>query len=189
MLGQKRPLSPESPRASRAKTKRHSIAPPLDISDDDQDTLESILAQIKAQEQSEALARQLQEEWDAPGPSNPSGASARNTNSALDDIIVISDDEEEDDETIARRLAKQWELEDVVPDRTLETQSSSSNPSGSKGKAKVQPPAAAVPTPASALEQYRVLFTGTRICSCGVALPSPRGHVSPQYSTAATSAV
>ncbi|OJT09580.1 hypothetical protein TRAPUB_13957 [Trametes pubescens] len=187
MLGQKRPLSPESPRSSRTKTKRHSVAPPVDVDDDDEDTLEFILAQIKAQEQSEALAKKLQAEWDAPGPSIPSGAGACGSNSDLDDVIVISDDEEEDDEAIARRLAKQWELEDVVLDRTPE--SSSSKSSDSKGKANAHSATTTTPTPTSALEQYRVLFTGTRICSCGVALPSPRGHVSPQYSTAASSAV
>ncbi|KAI0368884.1 hypothetical protein BV20DRAFT_968673 [Pilatotrama ljubarskyi] len=186
MRGQKRRLSPESPRKDR--TKRPTVAP-IDISDydDGEDSLQSILAQIKAQEESEALAKRLHQEWNAPGPSNASGGPsgsracgrvAPDGDGDGDDVIVISDDDvemQEDDEAVARRLAKEWEVQDVVPDGS--PSNSSSNPPSVKGKARSRSDSGAAQWPAAVLEQYKDLFRGERTCSCGAKLPSPRGPV------------
>ncbi|KAI0673805.1 hypothetical protein C8Q78DRAFT_1019118 [Trametes maxima] len=178
MRGRKRPLSPASPRKVTVKK------PVLEwnaIPDDDEDSLESILAQIKAQEESEALARRLQQEWNAPGPSGvqpePAGPSGTGTRSrcTFGNVIEISDDEgHEDDEAVARRLAAQWEREDATPGCLPP---SIHNTSASKGKDKASSEAGAPRSPASVLESYRALFSGERSCSCGSKVSSPRGHV------------
>ncbi|CCL98146.1 uncharacterized protein FIBRA_00140 [Fibroporia radiculosa] len=74
---------------------------------DDEEPLEVVLAKIKAQEESEALARQLQQEWD-----NPSSGSGNATSSDL--MQHSSTGTEESDEALARRLAKEWEVMDAV---------------------------------------------------------------------------
>ncbi|KAI0652529.1 hypothetical protein C8Q79DRAFT_938107 [Trametes meyenii] len=174
----KRSLSPDSPRKDPAK--RPTLEPIVNPDDDDEDSLESILAQIKAHEESEALARRLQQEWNAPEPSSVQpkrsapGGSATRSRSTPDDAIEILDDEQEDDEAVARRLAAQWELEDAV------SLNHSPQPAFSmstfKGKQKYSPEAA-TRSPASVLETYKALFSGERNCLCGVPVSSPRGHV------------
>ena len=84
---------------------------------DDDDEFAAVLASIRDAEASEALARQLQEEWDAgqstssngngaghgPGPSSSkNGLTNGNGSHAV-----------ESDEALARRLAKEWGSEDV----------------------------------------------------------------------------
>ncbi|KAI0828834.1 hypothetical protein BC628DRAFT_1408922 [Trametes gibbosa] len=157
MSGHKRPLSPEVPSTQRTRAKRVAT---VCVPDDDEDSLDDILAQIKAQEESEELARKLQAEWNAPGPSRQSTAVG---GSAPCDVIVISDDELEDDEAMARRLATEWGVEDDVPRRPPST--SYGDPSPSKGKASSDDDP--IPSPMSVLEQYRELFIGERACLCG----------------------
>ncbi|KAI0354631.1 hypothetical protein OH77DRAFT_1425701 [Trametes cingulata] len=187
MRGHKRRLSPESPRKGR-RTKRPTVAPaPIHISefDDGEDSLESILAQIKAQEESEALARQLHEEWNASGPSNASGgpSGSRACGSPApdsDDVILISDDDDEmqeDDEAVARRLAEERQVVDVVPDKSPSNSSDDIDSPPVKGKATSRSEPAPSHLPAALLEQYRDLFIGERTCSCGAKLPSSRGAV------------
>ncbi|OSD00825.1 hypothetical protein PYCCODRAFT_1478855 [Trametes coccinea BRFM310] len=178
MRGQKRRLSVEPENAP--KTKRPALASGPNA-DDGEDSLESILALIQAQEESEALARKLQQEWNPPGPSNssaPKDSGASRRAATPDSVIEISDDEhQEDDETIARRLAKQWELEDTVPGTVP---APPTNLPSTKGKATSLLNTQSTTRgelPTSALEQFRYLFTRNKTCSCDAEIPSPRGYV------------
>lgn len=167
-----------------APSKRPATARVLD---NDEDSLENILAQIKAQEDSEALARKLQDEWNAPVPCGrwqpTAGGSGSHNSSGPSDIIVISDDDAEDDQAMARRLAKEWDLEDsVLQSHPL---ASSRRPSPPKDKARhSSSDTSPAPLPTSDLAQYRELFVGERSCSCGFRMPTSRGLVS-QCATAA----
>ena len=225
MPGQKRRLSHDSPRQSTKRLATDSAVMSA-FNDDDEDSLESILAQIKAHEESEALARKLQEEWDEtsdtgnPGLSSSRPRSRRGPSSSTErsfstndhpDVIELSDgdsihDEQtqvpEDDEAMARRLAKEWEIEDsarlndnhqppastsmLSPRRTkrrakrLVVQSrsgSASDPIAIDDKDDITVPNEKLP-PVAQLEECRALFTGDKTCSsCSAKLPSPRGHV------------
>ncbi|KAH9849201.1 hypothetical protein C2E23DRAFT_840286 [Lenzites betulinus] len=177
MSTHKRPLSSESLDMQNAPSKRSATARVLDS---DEDSLEDILAQIKAQEESEALARKLQDEWNAPVPCSrwqpTAGGSGSHNSSGPSDIIVISDDDAEDDQAMARRLAKEWDLEDsVLQSHPL---ASSRRPSPPKDKARhSSSDTSPAPLPTSDLAQYRELFVGERSCSCGFRMPSSRGLV------------
>ncbi len=146
--------------------------------DDDEDSIESILAQIQAQEESEALARKLQEEWNAPGASVGSTA-PRRPHSTPDDAIEISDGEgaPEDDEAMARRLAKEWEAEDVVLINPSLSQSKTQPCATRSGKRRAESHAPSELHHVTRVEQCRDLFTGEKVCSCGAKIPSARGHV------------
>ncbi|KAI0778812.1 hypothetical protein BD413DRAFT_660998 [Trametes elegans] len=184
MRDRKRRISDSPPRMD--STKKPNLAP-----DEDEDWLESILAQIKAEEESEVYARWLQEKLNAPSPSAAPAASADSSSDASrrhapDNVIEISDDEEpEDDEAVARRIAKQWEEEDRAP--TGSSSSSSHHPASTKGKSRgmgkgkgrsfPHPNPLQSPAPLSVLRQYRELFAGEKSCSCGANVPSPRDQV------------
>jgi hypothetical protein len=75
------------------------------VLEDDEEDLDAILAHIKEQEESEQLARRLQEEW--------------NGTSSVEDPIVV-DGNMENDEALARKLAQEW------------TEDGGDQPSGSK---------------------------------------------------------
>ncbi|KAI1793068.1 hypothetical protein LXA43DRAFT_1127421 [Ganoderma leucocontextum] len=208
MSTRKRRLSSE-PSPKTTKNLKLATAP-VDDHDDGDDSLESILARIKAHEESEALAHKLHQEWNStssnsvsPSPSSarahsvgPSGGTRTELPaSAPEDVVIISDGDSvnepvpEDDEAMARRLAKEWEIEDS-PLPARHPMPSTSARHATKGKAKRSvhhsqsidndaTPAADEHLPAVAkLEQCNDLFTGEKTCpSCGAALPSPRGHV------------
>ncbi|KAL7285064.1 hypothetical protein ACG7TL_000155 [Trametes sanguinea] len=168
MRGQKRRLSVEPENAPKTKRPALASGPNLNA-DDGEDSLESILALIQAQEESEALARKLQQEWNPPGPSNssaPKDSGASRRAATPDSVIEISDDEhQEDDETIARRLAKQWELEDTVPGTVP---APPTNLPSTKGKATSLLDTQSTTRgelPTSALEQFRYLFTRNKTCN------------------------
>lgn len=162
----KRSLSPPSPSSQNHKRIRTD---PIVIEDDsDDDDLPRILAQIKQQEESEKLAKQLQEEW------APAGSSSN--------AIVIEDD----DEAFARQLAKEWgeaeannhssgskqtETEAVVP-RSPESPKIQHRPSYQYS--------AEERTPTEIMSFYRSTFTVERPCTkCGESVQSPRGYVCP----------
>ncbi|OBZ78821.1 Baculoviral IAP repeat-containing protein 6 [Grifola frondosa] len=176
MTGRKRRLSasdaPES--AKRVVTKV------INLDEDEEESLESIIARIQAQEESEALARQLQEEWGgtaAPSTPDQSGSSTARDGFNGREVIEISDDEQMDDESLARKLAREWEALDNPSDLSASLATSSS--SSSMGKA---PAAREIDIPADRrLQMYRSLFIGEKKCQCGNLLESPRGHV--VYST------
>lgn len=161
--------------------------------------LDEILAQIREQEASEALARQLQEEWGNEGTAGTAGASASGTSGVLykpddhDDVIDIGDDEGSEGEA----LAIQRSLEDsrktqggVVKRATRSSTRNSDNNIVTTGIESAQPRssgrirASSESTtgldkpPDSRLKKFTELFTADRPCSkCGASLPSPRGIV------------
>ena len=157
MSSRKRRLSSDP---SPASTKKPATAPVVNVDDEEDDSLESILARIKAHEESEALAQRLHQEWNDPsGNSNsvsPSPFSFREHSvgascgtrtgfaaSAPEDAIVISDGDSdaelvpEDDEAMARRLAEQWEIEDSALYQSQPMLSTSTSHYGNATKGKV----------------------------------------------------
>ncbi|OSX67171.1 hypothetical protein POSPLADRAFT_1129859 [Postia placenta MAD-698-R-SB12] len=97
MPTRKRRLPMSATPANGAKRSRTEV---IDLSDEEE-PLEAILAQIQAQDESEVLARQLQDEWN-----NVPSASGSNDGKIEREAVTIDD---EDDEALARRLAKEWE--------------------------------------------------------------------------------
>lgn len=70
------------------------------INSEDEEDFDAILARIKEQEESEQLARKLQEEWNGTSSAGPS--------SVVNGSTV-------NDEAMARELAQQWEDGDYQP--------------------------------------------------------------------------
>jgi len=156
-------IASESRKRSRKSTAQEIIL----IDDaDDEDDLAAILAQIKQQEESERLAKELQGSWnDASGSKNP---------------ILI----DEDDEALAKRLAREWADEDEEMEISAIQPTPSSSytasiplqPSFEIDRPRKVPDHAK--SPDKSLSAFRHLFTATRACSkCGKDVPSPRGHV------------
>lgn len=164
--------------AASTKRARKNKAPAeiivIEDSDEEDDELKEILAQIKAQEASENLAKELQDEF-------------------AEDV----DTPMEDDEALARRLAEEWAKEEDAMEKTTLSSLRSSLPDGSsssipvperdhstdidaatsKGKAKECKVTHTKPD--EALATYRSTFTRSRKCSsCGDDVKSPRGCVS-----------
>lgn len=148
--------------------------------DSDDEPLEVILARIKEQEQSEALAKRLQAQWHDDGPS--SSGSAAGT-----EPIVIDGDNEflvDSDEALARRLAAEWAAEDAVappPAASSRLPLSASNGSSGSVPLPATPPAeesSADAAPNIRLKACENLFLATRGCKkCKAAIASPRGYV------------
>lgn len=175
------------------------IASKAEPAHEDED-LDEILAQIREQEASEALARQLQEEWGNEGIAGTAGASASGTSGVLykpddhDDVIVIGDDEGSEGEA----LAIQRSLEDsrkaqggVVKRATRSSTGKSDNnivttdniePAQPRSSGRIRASSESTTgldkPPDSRLKKFTELFTADRPCSkCGASLPSPRGIV------------
>ena len=153
------------------KRSRNSTAQEVIVIDDtdDEDNLAAILAQIKQQEESERLAKELQGSWnEASGSKNP---------------ILI----DEDDEALAKRLAREWADEDEeieissIQPAAIGGMPSSSYSIPSQLLLEINKPRKApdhAKSPDKSLIAFRHLFTATRACSkCGEDVPSPRGHV------------
>ncbi|KAJ7654720.1 hypothetical protein B0H17DRAFT_1099703 [Mycena rosella] len=196
----KRPISPSNERA-RVEPKGEAIV----VIDSDEDDLETILARIKESEESEKLARKLQNEW-----ASSSGPEVDDAGSPGVDIS--------DDAALARRLAAEWENEPVEEPETVDvdawepaaasgsmigvkTGRSESrivensvtvdvdtwepSTSGTKpGRSRILSDADDVP-PDQQLAEFRSFFIAERSCSkCGKAVKSPRGFV--MFSAAST---
>jgi len=157
-----------------------------DSDHEDPDDLKEILAQIKEQEDSERLARQLETDY-APSPSSSSAMPI--------DI--------EDDAAMARQLAEEWALEDNTLEMNHEEIADSSDieilpgPSNTKVQrhadnefpngtfnstsSKLADPKfykLANVRPDAALEPFKQIFTVSRNCSkCSKDVKSPRGDV------------
>ncbi|KAJ7492154.1 hypothetical protein FB451DRAFT_1217166 [Mycena latifolia] len=178
----KRPLSPSntiSP-AKRAR-KRPRVQPKNEdiiIIDDDEvdedEDLQSILAQIKASEESEKLAHTLHRE---------------NGSSSNPEIIDV-----DDDAALARRLAAEWANEDESGDAEPETvdvddweaPANSASSSAKAGPSRTFSDVDDV-SPDQKLAEFRSFFTAERSCSkCGKPVKSPRGFV--VFSAASTTA-
>lgn len=186
-MSTKRHNSPSADASDDRASKRHATE--AAVLEDDEDDLADILAQIKQHEESEALARKLQEEWNG-SISNGSGTSSHSRSSSSESSI-LSDNEssksQHDDEAFARRLAAQWAQEDGI---AVEPAASVSTPRVNKGKNRDG--IATIPTmqstiangdvnqgtPDENLLQYRDFFVGSRNCiECGHELLSPRAYV------------
>ncbi|KAL4253632.1 hypothetical protein ABKN59_003427 [Abortiporus biennis] len=75
---------------------------------ENEESLESILARIEEQERSEALARQLNEEWNG---SSSQVAESSNSNSQ-NEVITVDDDDDDQcsgDAALAQKLAQEWQ--------------------------------------------------------------------------------
>lgn len=172
--GRKRNLSPSKASGSKPKRSRKAstslVAPVPDLddvividSDSESDELKAILAQIKAQEESERLVlRDL---------GQPSSSGSKDAELHY-----------EDDEAMAKRLAAEWAHEAESNNASASSSSlsktrpltmDSSDPQG--GKSYVSLPV----RPDEGLLSFRDIFTMTRPCSkCGKDVQSPRGCVS-----------
>ena len=172
------------------------IASKAEPAHEDED-LDEILAQIREQEASEALARQLQEEWGNEGTVVTTGASAPATSSILykpddDDVIIIGDEEGSEGEV----LAIQRSLEDLRKAQSssvkratrsaarngdsniVTTDSEPAQPRSSGCIRASSESTTGLEPPDSRLKKFTELFTADRPCSkCGTSLPSPRGIV------------
>lgn len=113
MLAKRRlSLSQEPDRAPKKQATEEAVL------QDDEDDLAEILAQIKQHEESEALARKLQEEWnqaahvDYNDHASDDGPSMYMDSSEGEDYDEDMHDDLEDDEALARRLTEEWAAED-----------------------------------------------------------------------------
>lgn len=174
-------------------TKRRKLGPDqefeeITVVEYEEDDMEAILAQIKEQEDSEALARQLEAEWNDSDDMPSTSTKNVKPNISNEDITIISDDGEEDDEAMARRLAREWEEQDLIrnesPEPLLEAQSSSQShpptswnrpaPRKSMLQSETESP------PDQKLQEFRSLFTQERNCpKCNKTIGPIRGQVCP----------
>lgn len=149
---------------------------------DYEEDLDSILALIKQQEESEALAQQLQSEWnDLPNTSANASNSSRATIIDVDEDIVILDDdasEAEDDAAMARRLAREWEREDNQ-NNLIDAGLSSKTTTGTPPRPFKLVDMNLETPPDARLLEHRELFVRNRNCpKCNKQIKSPRGLVS-----------
>ena len=176
--GHKRKSSPQASQASGSKPKRLRKAPlsPSPDSEDvividsdhasnESDDLKAILAQIKAQEDDEAMARRLAAEW--------AEAESTNLENGVDELPMDLSDIEEvgiPNDASASTSSISKKTGSLVKTRTGIM--NSSDPLGNKSYV-------SVPTPDEGLTPFRDLFTKTRPCSkCGKDVQSSRGCVS-----------
>ncbi|GJE89509.1 hypothetical protein PsYK624_056110 [Phanerochaete sordida] len=144
------------------------------IVDSDDDDMEVILAQIKQQEQSEALARQLQTERAGVDQAPQAGPSR------LDEPILISDESSPGgDEALARKLQAEWAAADAA-EQPLPSAFPTIAPSSSSRIAMLNRDEDSThdSLPSTRLVGHKDLFVGTRQCAkCQTNVPSPRGYV------------
>lgn len=142
---------------------------------DDEDDLQKILAQIKEQEESEALAKSLQKEWDR------AGSSSRDARVQDSDVIMVDSDSEDIDvqEVVTTRAKANGSGKDKGKGKatahTNGTTNSRSPPKLPKPVVNVKP---GEEPPDERLVPFRELFTSSRHCSeCNQEFKSPRGDV------------
>ncbi|KAJ7508602.1 hypothetical protein B0H11DRAFT_1848236 [Mycena galericulata] len=176
----KRALSPSNAISPAKRARKGPPVKPKDedivVVEDDEDDLEIILARIKESEESERLAKQLQNEW---------GSSSKS------EIIDVDSENLEDDAAMARRLAAEWGQEEsgnseVAPETELvdvdaweprASASTSTNNVQAGPSRRLSSDADDVP-PDQILTEFRSLFIAERSCSkCGKPVKSPRGFV------------
>jgi baculoviral IAP repeat-containing protein 6 len=166
-------------------TKRRKLGPDQEFEEitgaEYEEDLTSTLARIKEQEDSEALARQLEAEWNnMPSTSANVSKSSEVVNGVERDIILIPDDDE-DDEAMARRLAREWDEQDsrTWPSHSVPSTSSRMDTSGSRPSSGSLSPLVLDLPPDKKLHEYQSLFTQERGCpKCNKKVESPRGLVS-----------
>jgi hypothetical protein len=158
--------------SKRARKLSPDPEPGVAIVDEDND-LEAILAQIKEQEESERLAKRVQDQW----------------NNSPADVV---DETTDSDEALARRLAKEWASQvDADGDPIAGPSHLPDNGKGSDGFVGISTPAGPSrqqsrafsssleeDTPDTKLSGFRDFFTAKKKCTnCGKLVKSPRGHV------------
>lgn len=176
---------------STSAAKRRKLGPDQEFEEitaaEYEEDLESILSRIQQHEDSEALARQLELEWNDTPSTSGDVAEVGNGNE-MQVIIIPDDDEEETDEQMARRLAQEWEDHDNINQPSLPASSSSSSRFGTPASKKRRlsssslfPSGLNIP-PDEKLLEYLPLFTQERNCpKCNKKVESPRGLVSHLY--------
>ncbi|KAF8588347.1 hypothetical protein K439DRAFT_1335558 [Ramaria rubella] len=177
-----------SAKRRRSSSRERFTKKPKPSSNDlsEEEDLEVILAKIHQQEQSEALARKLQQELDR-GELLLGGADDNVIDLTRDfcDSDVSANGSAgssrqtiEDDEAMARRLAREWEQEAVGPYGESESVSVASASEDQKNSATTAKLRSKLISPDEDLLRYRKLFTQTRNCTkCSSAVPSPRNMV------------
>jgi hypothetical protein len=187
-IKRRRTLSPEA----SSKSSRFDAAF-YDVPDDEED-LASILEKIREQEESEALAKKLQQEFDG-----PQAAQVIDLTQGDDDTLAnneIGPSTREDDEAMAQRLAREWEVLDAAqapptkPVEELKVRNEETLVSTSSKSLRTQQPTnesrscAPAPmvnpvNPETDLSKHRDLFTRTKECTkCGNDVVPPRNLVS-----------
>lgn len=160
MAGTKRSISPgDSPDLTGKRARHFDIIEPYKVDDDDD--LDSILTRIKEQEQSERLAKQLQDEW------NASASSSTDLNAS--DI--------ESDAALAKRLSMEWNQ--ATPE-VIEVEDHSSPEASTPSWAPTRRERSIIDSqsPGEKLALFKDIYTAKRNCTkCGEPVTSPRGFV------------
>jgi baculoviral IAP repeat-containing protein 6 len=172
-----------APHPLEEPTAKHHHIDPIVISDDeDEESLETILAQIKEQDESEALAIRLQQEWNTADTSVASHPVASSSRLPDEDEIMAIDLSDADDDEALTRLAEEWE--EIPSDNDLTIISAPLKPTlyGDSSRSKANnfdtSPLIDESAPDQKLRQCSEMFVSDRTCSiCQTVLPSPRGHV------------
>lgn len=173
-MGQKRRHSMSEAGENPPKRQAREV---IVIDDDEpEESLESILKRIEEQEASEALARRLQGQSDAAGPSTHPGSSNSPLPAAQAPQVI---DLEEDDEALATRLSREWAEEDAATPSVASPSVVVPNVSLSSSSATlVRTVGDNEPTPDSKIREYIGLYVGSRPCTkCKANIVSPRGYV------------
>jgi baculoviral IAP repeat-containing protein 6 len=168
--------------------KRRKLGPDQELEEitaaEYEEDLNSILLRIQQQEDSEALARQLEAEWNG---SSSTSASAfmrvkQGKRNEIDVIVIPENDDEEDDEAMARRLSREWDEQDrrSQPSQPVSSSSQLDSPVPVETRRPINSlsaPTLDVP-PNEKLREYQSLFTQERSCPrCSKNVQSPRGQV------------
>lgn len=137
-----------------------------------------ILQQIKDQEESEALAKRLQEGTASTSLINDSEIAGAGWSMTTSNCQGHGE-ELEDDEAMARRLAAEWAaMDSSVRDTNHAQIADTGSTSTREGPLRVPKDAANTTPPDEQLSEYKDLFTGERSCtSCGGKVRSPQGVV------------
>ncbi|KAJ7110312.1 hypothetical protein C8R43DRAFT_1042195 [Mycena crocata] len=166
----KRAISPSSSASPNKRARKKARIQTEDVItvEDDEDDLEMILAQIKASEESEKLARKLQNGYDPE---------------------VIDVDDLEDDAAMAKRLAAEWGDEagtEAVDVDAWQPAATVADPSSAQaGPSRTLSSNSDSIPPDQKLAEFQSFFIAERSCSkCGKPVKSPRGFV--MFSSATT---
>jgi baculoviral IAP repeat-containing protein 6 len=163
---------------SSSAAKRRKLGPDQEFEEitaaEYEEDLASILSRIQQHEDSEALARQLELQWnDIPSTS----ANVGNGNET-DAIVILDSDDDETDEEMARRLAQEWDAHDNLIQPSLPASSTSSSRLDTPVSTKRRLPTGLDIPPDEKLLEYRPLFIQERSCpKCNELVESPRGLV------------
>jgi len=139
------------------------------------DDLEVILARIKEQEESEALARRLQDEWN--NVDDAFNASAQTSSAAF-----VKDSNMDEDEALAIQLSLEELKKNEHAGSVRQDSSRTSQHKNTAQTRQLHEFSDDDSPPDVSLMSHRSLFTGDRPCAnCGHLISSPRGFVRFSY--------